>query len=77
MKCCRAAPRLALMFVSLLALCLPIAAAAQDRGEGKLDPSQPQGTTVDAIVQQFAAKEKQFKIARDNTPTPRTLEFRP
>ena len=54
------------MFLSLLALCLPIAAAAQDRGEGKLDPSQPQGTTVDAIVQQFAAKEKQFKIARDN-----------
>ncbi|MGO9561459.1 MAG: hypothetical protein ACLPPV_02315 [Candidatus Korobacteraceae bacterium] len=54
------------MLLSLLALCFPIATAAQDRGEGKLDPSQPQGTTVDAIVQQFAAKEKQFKIARDN-----------
>ncbi|MGO9304631.1 MAG: hypothetical protein ACLP3R_13230, partial [Candidatus Korobacteraceae bacterium] len=66
MKCCRTAPRLALMLLSLLALCFPIATAAQDRGEGKLDPSQPQGTTVDAIVQQFAAKEKQFKIARDN-----------
>ena len=66
MKCCRTAPRLVLMLVSLLALCLPMAAAGQDRGEGKLDPSQPQGTTVDAIVQQFAAKEKQFKIARDN-----------
>jgi len=53
------------MFFSLLPLCLPIAPSAQDRGEGKLDPSQPQGITVDAIVQQFAAKEKQFKIARE------------
>ena len=53
------------MFLPLLALCLPLAAAANDRGEGKLDPSQPTGTTVDAIVQQFAAKEKQFKTARE------------
>jgi len=66
MKCCRNVLRPAWVFLSLLALCFAIAAAAQDRGEGKLDPSQPQGATVDAIVQQFAAKEKQFKIARDN-----------
>lgn len=49
----------------LLALCLTIPALASDRGEGPLDPSQPTGITVDAIIQQFAAKEKQFKIARD------------
>jgi len=54
------------MLLSLLALCLAIPAAADDRGEGRLDPSQPQGITVDQIVQKFAAKEKQFKIARDN-----------
>jgi len=49
----------------LLALCLTSPALASDRGEGPLDPSQPTGITVDAIIQQFAAKEKQFKIARE------------
>ena len=49
----------------LLMLCLALPALASDRGEGPLDPSQPQGITVDQIVRQFAAKEKQFKIARE------------
>jgi len=49
----------------MLTLCLAVPAVADDRGEGKLDPSQPQGITVDAIIQQFAAKEKQFKMARE------------
>jgi len=49
----------------LLTLCLVSPAQAEDRGEGTLDPSQPTGITVDAIIQQFAAKEKQFKIARE------------
>jgi hypothetical protein len=57
------------MFVTvllfLLMLCLAPAAPASDRGEGPLDTSQPQGITVDEIVQKFAAKEKQFKIARE------------
>jgi hypothetical protein len=35
------------------------------RGEGPLDPSQPTGISVDQIIQNFAAKEKQFKVARD------------
>ena len=48
----------------LLTLCLALPALAQ-RGEGQLDPSQPTGITVDEIVQRFAAKEKQFKIARE------------
>lgn len=48
----------------LLTSCLALPALAQ-RGEGPLDPSQPTGITVDAIIQQFAAKEKQFKIARE------------
>ena len=49
----------------LLTLCLALPALATDRGEGPLDPSQPQGITVDEIIQRFAAKEKQFKIARE------------
>src|SRR4051794_19197824 len=35
------------------------------RGEGQLDPSQPTGISVDQIIQNFASKEKQFKLARD------------
>jgi len=53
------------MFLSLLVVCLVLPAVADERGEGKLDPSQPQGITVDEIIQKFAAKEKQFKIARE------------
>ena len=53
------------MLLVLLSLCLALPAIADDRGEGKLDPSQPQGVTVDEIIQKFAAKEKQFKTARE------------
>jgi len=49
----------------LLTLCLAFPALASDRGEGQLDPSQPQGITVEQIIQNFAGKEKQFKIARE------------
>ena len=49
----------------LLTLCLALPVLASDRGEGALDPSQPTGITVDEIIQRFAAKEKQFKIARE------------
>ncbi len=50
----------------LLTLCLALPALASDRGEGPLDPSQPTPPlTVDEIIQKFAAKEKQFKIARE------------
>src|SRR5271166_391111 len=33
--------------------------------QGPLDKSEPKGVTVDEIVKRFAAKEKQFKEARD------------
>jgi len=36
-----------------------------DEGEGPLDKAQPTGTTPDQIIQRFAAKEKEFKEARD------------
>ncbi|MGB9489615.1 MAG: hypothetical protein WCA92_04025 [Terriglobales bacterium] len=48
------------MFSAILSL--PNAARAQ---EGPLDKSQPKGITVDEIVKRFAAKEKEFKEARD------------
>jgi len=53
------------ILVSALTLCLVVPALADERGEGPLDPSQPQGITVQEIIQRFAAKEKQFKLARE------------
>jgi hypothetical protein len=61
----RAVPGFGPVLVGALALCLVVPALADERGEGPLDPSQPQGITVQEIIQRFAAKEKQFKIARD------------
>ena len=46
----------------LLSSLLILSAVAQ---EGPLDPSQPKGTTPEQIIQRFAAKEKEFKEARD------------
>jgi hypothetical protein len=45
----------------VLALALPMLAQ-----EGPLNPAEPKGITADEIIQRFAAKEKQFKIARDS-----------
>jgi hypothetical protein len=44
---------------------LSLPAVAQ-KGEGPLDPSQPVGITPQEIIQKFAARETQFKAARDN-----------
>ncbi|MGB0043814.1 MAG: hypothetical protein WCC78_01205 [Terriglobales bacterium] len=52
---------LAALFGTLL-LVVPQAARAQ---EGPLDKSQPKGITVEEIIKRFAAKEKEFKEARD------------
>jgi hypothetical protein len=41
-------------------------AHADDRGEGPLNPAQPSGTTPEQIVKEFAAKEAQFKQARES-----------
>jgi len=51
--------------LAFLTLCLtcPVLTHAQ---EGELDKSQPKGITPEEIIQRFAAKEKQFKEARDN-----------
>jgi len=51
---------LGLLFVNLISV------AAAQRGEGELDTSPPQGLTEQEIIQKFAAKEKDFKQAREN-----------
>ena len=48
--------------IVLLSSLLTLSAVAQ---EGPLDPSQPKGATPEQIIQRFAAKEKEFKEARD------------
>jgi len=45
------------------ALALPLASRAQ---EGPLNPAEANGISADQIIQRFAAKEKEFKLARDN-----------
>jgi hypothetical protein len=52
--------RLSVVILTLLALVLP--AAAQ---EGPLDKAPPKGITPEEIIQRFAAKEAEFKQARD------------
>jgi hypothetical protein len=49
-------------FVLLLAA-LPL--LADDRGEGPLVKDEPKGITPEQIIQKFAAKEKEFKLARE------------
>jgi hypothetical protein len=48
---------------ALLLLALALPALAQ---EGPLNSAEPWGITADQIIQRFAAKEKEFKQARDN-----------
>ena len=50
--------------LGILALTLVASAAAQ-KGESELDSSPPTGITEQEIIQRFAAKEKEFKQARE------------
>src|SRR5580698_2119668 len=55
---------LASWLVAVFATCgllLPLARA----DEGALENTQPKGVTAEEIIQHFAAKEKEFKTARD------------
>jgi len=65
MKYSHISPHLLALSLCLFMSFLTLPVSASDRGEGPLDTSQPQGITVDEIIQRFAAKEKQFKIARE------------
>ncbi|HZD32553.1 MAG TPA: hypothetical protein VE779_12930, partial [Candidatus Angelobacter sp.] len=60
-------PRLLLNVLALGAVTLTlIFGAAAQKGESELDTSPPKGITEQEIIQKFAAKEKEFKIAREN-----------
>jgi hypothetical protein len=61
----KAVSRLALLLSLTLPLLfmLSLGALAQ---EGQLDKSEPKGISSDQIIQRFAAKEKEFREARDN-----------
>jgi len=60
-------PRSLLHFLALGFLTLNLVGiAAAQRGESELDTSPPQGITEQDIIQKFAAREKEFKIAREN-----------
>jgi hypothetical protein len=52
----------AALSILLIAIVLSQVSGAQ---EGNLDKSQPKGITVDDIIKRFSAKEKEFKVARD------------
>ncbi len=56
--------RLFLACAVTLAVCLPLAPRAF-ADEGPLENTQPKGITPDEIIQRFAAKEGQFKQARE------------
>ena len=58
----RALSALVLCLLSLPSLAPP--AFAQE-GEGALNNIPPKGITVDELIQRFAAKEKEFKLARE------------
>jgi len=65
-----------------LSLLLPVLAllfirppARAQKGEGPLDPSPPVGITADEIIRRFAAKEAQFKEARDNYTYRQTIRI--
>jgi len=40
--------------------------AFADQGEGPLNPAKPASIAVDEIIRRFAAKEKEFKLARED-----------
>jgi hypothetical protein len=58
--------------LALLLLSLP---AVAQKGEGALDPAQPTGITSQEVIQKFAAREAQFKAARDNYTYRQTIKI--
>lgn len=62
-KSARFIPWRALCALVLCAVCA--APLAAQEGEGPLQRIDPKGITVEALIQKFAAKEKEFKTARE------------
>ena len=51
--------------LSVLVLCLLSLPLVAQEGEGALNGTPPKGITVDELIQRFASKEKEFKVARE------------
>jgi len=51
--------------VALFVLC-SLFAYADNQGEGAVNPAKPTGITIEEIIKRFAAKEKEFKLAREH-----------
>jgi hypothetical protein len=51
--------------ISLTAFTLPSWSQSDERGESSINTAQPTGITPDEIIRRFAAKEAEFKQARD------------
>jgi hypothetical protein len=62
----RLASRSALFFLTLILLAGVLAALPAAAQEGALDSAPPTGVTPEEIIKRFAAKEKEFKEARDH-----------
>lgn len=61
-------PAISVQTLSFAVLSMVLATALfprADAQEGPLDKSQPKGIAVDEVIKRFAAKEKEFKEARD------------
>jgi len=54
-----------MLALSALVLCLLTLPAVAQEGEGALSNVPPKGITVDELIQRFASKEKEFKLARE------------
>ncbi len=54
------------LLLSLLLTLSLIPATGQEEGEGALDTARPKGTTPEEIIRKFAAKEKEFREAREH-----------
>ncbi len=52
-------------FLSTFVLCLLSLPAFAQEGEGALNSTPPKGITADEVIQRFASKEKEFKLARE------------
>jgi hypothetical protein len=61
----RRAPLTLSLLLSLWSLALVFQSAAARAQEGPLDKSDPKGITGEEIIHRFAAKEKEFREARD------------
>ena len=57
--------RLSLAVLLSVLLSIAILSGIATAQEGALDKSEPKGITVEEVIKRFAAKEKEFKAARD------------